>query len=105
MCSNSNAAIYITDFDGNVVKKTGSKGQIGTLGHFMKPRVCPGSRDGACLIADVETQQLVALSQTGELGAIDLGHERVPKPRCALVHKRHLYVLSAEPPYMLYKFI
>lgn len=103
VCSSTCGAIYLTNLDGHVIKKCGSKGQIGALGHFVEPRVCHGSYDGAVLVVDRQKHDLQALDTQGEWGRLQFD-ETIPPPACAIFIKRQLFVLQTDYPYTIYKY-
>ena len=102
-CSSTCGVIYLTDLDGHVIKKCGSKGQIGALGHFIEPRVCHGSYDGAVLVTDIEKNDLQALDAMGEWGRLQF-EESLHRPACAVFIKRQLFVLKKDYPYTIFKY-
>ena len=92
VCSATCGAVYITDLDGHAVKKCGSKGSLGSLGHFEEPRISQGSEDGACLISDPEKGCLQVMSPSGSWAVLRFD-TKLLKPVGAVMLKRQLFLL------------
>ena len=99
-CSVDESTIKVYSLSGELLQTYGTLGRA-DAGQLYSP--CISDDDGSVLIADCGNNRLQVMSEQGEFSVLQL-QPPVSGPRSAVLFNQHIYVTSAQPSTIIYKY-